>query len=80
MHHLHHILSKVAYVELEDVHTEPGVFIDSEHGLATTLLVGRCRLCGLVYMPIIPIPRHDDTTTPVSPPMHIPMILRRDLQ
>jgi hypothetical protein len=52
VHHPHSLLGKVAYVELEDVHTEPGIFIDSELGLTTTLLVGRCRVCGYVYMPV----------------------------
>jgi hypothetical protein len=66
VYHLHHILGTVAYVELEDVHTEPGVFVDSEHDLATALLVGRCRLCGMVYMPIVPVLSHGDLTYQTS--------------
>jgi hypothetical protein len=62
MFHPHPMLGKTVYVELEDIHTERGIFIDSELGVATTLLVGRCRVCGYVYMPVALAP--SDCTPP----------------
>jgi hypothetical protein len=60
MFHPHPMLGKVVLVELTDVYTAPGVFVDSESGLATALLVGRCKICGLVYMPLPKLPPRDD--------------------
>jgi hypothetical protein len=61
MFHPHLLLGRTIWAALQDVHIEPGLFVDSELGLATTLLVGQCGLCGIVYMPIVPIPPHDGT-------------------
>jgi hypothetical protein len=63
--HPHQIFARTVFIELENVHTEPGVFVDSEHGLATALLIGRCRLCGVVYMPLVPIPPRNEFTPPI---------------
>jgi hypothetical protein len=69
--HPHQILDRTVFVELEDIHTEPGCFVDTEHNLAIALLVGRCQLCGIVYMPLAVMPRHNDVTSPtVQPPRH----------
>jgi hypothetical protein len=68
VYHPHPVLGKVVYVELDDVHTEPGVFLDSELSLATALLVGRCRICGPIYMPVTKIsPRADIPSQTFSP-------------
>jgi hypothetical protein len=70
--HPHPMLGRTVFIELEDVQVEHGVFIDSEHGLATALLVGRCRICGVVYMPLIPILPHDDITPPITTTTPLP--------
>ena len=62
--HTHNLLGKSMYVDLQDVHTEPGVFVDSERGQATMLLFGSCRLCGIVYMPLVAC---QDDSTPSAP-------------
>jgi hypothetical protein len=70
MFHVHPILGQRVYVLLQDIHAAPGVFVDSERGLATTLLVGRCVVCGLVYIPIAAIQRHDDATSTIPITTH----------